>query len=378
MGLMSLIGGVAENSALTNRTTPSNGSRSLLARRDEIRNVAVIKLRYIGDTLLTTPVFAALRDAFPNASLTAVVNRGTEPVLANHPAIDDIIPIDRSASYLKYAGDLLLIRRKQIDLAIDLTGADRSAFIAYWSGAPARMGYRGGGVLRKRIFYNVLIDAEEGALHKIDYHLAAVEAMGFPVKDRAPRLFLTGKEMAGTAKLLQGKGLPGAVPFVVLHPGARRWYKSWPPDYFSQLGDRVARALHVPVVLAGGVSDVETVRAIEGGMTASCLNMAAQLNLRELAGLLKMAALCVVNDSSPMHLAAAVGTPTVALFGLTDPKYWAPRGPIHRVFSRDCPCRPYGHRRECPEGENRCMTKIPVGDVFDAVESMLAIKNERS
>jgi len=346
-------------------------SRLLHARRQEIAGIAVIKLRYIGDTLLMTPVFDALRDAFPHASLAAVVNRGTEPVLVNNPSVDEIITVDRSSSYLKYIGDLRLIHQKRYDLVIDLTGADRSAFIAYWSGASVRMGYRGRGMVRNRIFYNVLVDANEGGLHKVDHHLAMIEAMGFPVKDRSPRLFLTRAETAMTAGLLEENGLSEDQLFIVLHPGARRWYKSWPPEYFSRLGDRLARELRVPVVLAGGVQDVETVQAIEREMSSSCINLAGRLNLRGLAGLLKSAAVCVVNDSSPMHMASAVGTPTIALFGLTDPKLWAPRGPNHLVFSRDCPCRPYGHRRECPEGANHCMRKIHVADVFEAVKALV-------
>jgi ADP-heptose:LPS heptosyltransferase len=107
-------------------------------------------------------------------------------------------------------------------------------------------------------------------------------------------------------------------------------------------------------------------------MNVPCINLAGQLNLRELAGLLKGAAVCVVNDSSPMHIAAAVGTPTIALFGLTDPIRWAPRGIGHCVISRDCPCRPYGHRRECPEGDNWCMRKISVDKVYEAVEHVMS------
>lgn len=340
-------------------------------RRHEIRNIVVIKLRYIGDTLLITPVLDALKEAFPHASIATVVNRGTEHVLFNNPAIDAIIPVDRTASFSKYAGDMRLIRNNHFDLAIDLTGADRSAFLARWSGAPVRMGYRGRSVLRNHIFYNVLVDAEEAALHKIDHHLAMVEAMGIPIHGRTPKLYLTDEELRSTADLLRKEGLCTESPFVVLHPGARRWYKSWPLDFFSQLGDRIMGELHVPVVLAGGGGDKDAVQNIQCGMTASCINLAAQLSLRELACLLKMASLCVVNDSSPMHMAAAVGLPTIALFGLTDPKYWAPRGPDHRVFSHACPCRPYGHRRECPEGDNYCMRKIAVSDVFEAARAML-------
>ena len=349
----------------------SKGALHIQTRRHEFRNIVVIKLRYIGDTLLITPVLEALKEAYPHASIATVVNRGMEDVLYNNPAIDAIIPVDRTASFLKYASDMQLIRKSHFDLAIDLTGADRSAFLTRWSGAPVRMGYRGHSFLRNHIFYNVLVDADERSLHKVDHHLAMVEAMGIPIKSRTPKLYVTDEEIRSTAELLRTKGLHTETPFIVMHPGARRWYKSWPPDFFSQLGDRIVNELHVPIVLAGGKSDTSAIQTIQDGMTVSCINVGAQLSLRELACLLKMASLCVVNDSGPMHMAAALGSPTIALFGLTDPKYWAPRGADHRVFSHACPCRPYGHRRECPEGENYCMRKIAVSDVYEAARALL-------
>lgn len=358
--------------------TSSDGALRVQTRRHEIRKIVVIKLRYIGDTLLITPVLDALKEAFPHASIVTVVNRGTESVLYNNPAIDDIITVDRTASYTTYASDMQLIRKRHFDLAIDLTAADRSAFLARWSGAPLRMGYRGHSLARNHLFYNVLVDADEGALHKVDHHLAMLDAVGIPIKGRSPKIYLTDEEMQSTVALLTKKGIRAAEPFLVMHPGARRWYKSWPLESFSHLGDRVVDELHVPIVLAGGVSDTEAIQSIQNGMRASCVNVAAHLNLRELACLLKMASCCVVNDSSPMHMAAAVGSPTISLFGLTDPKHWAPRGPNHRVFSNACPCRPYGHRRECPEGDNYCMRKIAVGDVFEAVRGMLSTpQNQR-
>jgi heptosyltransferase-3 len=349
----------------------SKGALKIQDSCHEFRNIVVIKLRYIGDTLLITPVLDALKEAFPHASITTVVNRGTEHVLYNNPATDAIIPVDRTASFSKYASNMRLIRNRHFDLAIDLTSADRSALLARWSGAPVRMGYRGDSFLRNHIFYNVLVDADEGSLHKVDHHLAIVEAMGIPIHGRTPKLYVTDEEMRTTADLLRTMGLYTERPFIVMHPGARRWYKSWPPDFFSQLGDRIVHDLQVPVVLAGGESDSDVIHKIQDGMTASCINVGAQLSLRELACLLKMASLCVVNDSSPMHMAAAVGLPTIALFGLTDPKNWGPRGPEHRVFSHACPCRPYGHRRECPEGDNYCMRKIAVSEVFEAARAML-------
>ncbi len=350
----------------------AKGPSILKELRYGIKNILVIKMRYIGDALLTTPLLDTLKEAFPEASLSALVNRGTEAVLLGNPALREVLVFDRSMpTFPDQVRFLQHIRRKKFDLVIDLTDADRSAFVAYYSGAPLRAGFVGGSLLRNRFLYNVLIEADGSALHKIDHHLAVAEAMGFPVSHRELKLFLTLEEIAGAQGKIKEKGGVPAEPFVLFHPGARRWYKSWPIEYFSSLGDKIWEELRIPVVLAGGPGDRERVERIQKGMNAPAINLAGALNLREMAALLKMAALCVVNDSSPMHIAAAVQTPTVSFFGLTDPAHWYPRGEIHRVFSQECPCRPYGHRRECDQGENHCMRKIHVEEVFSAIKAML-------
>lgn len=349
----------------------SEGPSALRGLRYGIKKILVIKLRYIGDTLLMTPLLDALKDVFPDAAISALVNRGTEAVLFDNPLLEDILILDRASRALDYLRFLKEVRGKKFDLVIDLTDADRSAFISYWSGAPIRIGFQERSLLRNSLLYNLLIKADGGALHKIDHHLAVVEAMGHPVRNRELRLFLGPEEIEITRQRLNKMGLVFDRPYVVFHPGARRWYKSWPSEYFSELGKMILKEYKVQLVLAGSTSDHEVVEKIEKGINLPCINLAGTLNLRELACLLKMAALCVVNDSSPMHIAAAVGTPTIALFGLTDYRNWYPRGKIHAVFSQDCPCRPYGHSRECDQDVNHCMRKIRVEEVFEAVKARL-------
>lgn len=357
----------------------AKGPSILKELRYGVRKILVIKLRYIGDALLVTPLLDHLKDAFPEASVSMLVNLGTQPVLYENPSLNEVLALDRtslrSKEHLRF---LCNIRSKQFDLVIDLTDADRSAFISYISGAPMRIGYHGKSLLRNHLLYNILINADEGALHKIDHHLAIAEAIGYPIKNRELRLFLTTEEMTKTRKKLEEKGLATDHPFVVFHPGARRRYKSWPAEYFSALGNKILKELNMQLVLAGGPSDLKEVEMIQKGINLPSYNFAGAFDLRELACLLKMAALCVVNDSSPMHIAAALGTPTVAFFGLTDWRNWYPRGEAHAVFSQDCPCRPYGHSRECDQGENHCMRKIPVDDVFAAVKARLGSLNKKS
>ncbi len=330
--------------------------------------ILVIQTRYIGDTLLITPVLDGLRHAFPEASVTALVAKGSEAVLVGHPAVDEILTLDRSGSWRVQAGFLFALRRRKFDLSIDLTCADRSAIAGYASGAPLRVGYARGRLIRDRLFYNLPIQTQragETIVHKIDEHLNLLRSLGLTPVANAPTLHLSGEEIRQAETRMKQEGVD--CPFVLFHPGARRWYKSWPPEFFSALGDRIVRETGMPAVWVGGPSDVETVARIRSATTHPSVDLSGRLTLREMAGMMKLASVCVVNDSGPMHIAAAVGTPTVALFGLTDPARWGPRGPAHRIIGRDCPCRPFGHRRECDQGAKHCMRTIPVDEVFRAL-----------
>jgi predicted lipopolysaccharide heptosyltransferase III len=353
------------------RRNPSH----LAKLRFGLSRILVIQTRYIGDTLLITPVLDGLRHAFPETPVTALVAKGSEAVLMGHPAVDEILSLDRSLSLRAQASFLFDIRRRKFDLSIDLTRSDRSAIAGYASGAPLRVGYAGGRSIRDRLFYNLLIQTRQAGptvVHKVDEHLDLLRSLGLtPISD-APTLHLSGEEIQRAETRAQQEGIDR--PFVLFHPGARRWYKSWPPEFFAALGDRIVREIGASVVLVGGPSDVETVAQIRSEMTQASVDLAGRLTLREMAGMMKLASVCVANDSGPMHSAAAVGTPTVALFGLTDPLRWGPRGPAHHIISRDCPCRPFGHRRECDQGEKHCMRSIPVDEGFRAVLSCIPKK----
>jgi lipopolysaccharide heptosyltransferase II len=346
------------------RRNPSH----LAKLRFGLSRILVIQTRYVGDTLLITPVLDGLRHAFPETPVTALVAKGSEAVLMRHPAVDEILRLDPSSSLRAQARFLLDIRRRKFDLSIDLTRSDRSAIAGYASGAPLRVGYAFGRLIQDRLFYNLPTQtgqAGQRIVHKIDEHLNLLRSLGLtPISD-APTLHLSGEEIWQAEARMKQERFDR--PFVLFHPGARRWYKSWPPEFFSALGDRIARETEMPVVWVGGPSDIETVRRIRSGMTCPSVDLAGRMTLREMAGIMKLGSVCVVNDSGPMHIAAAVGTPTVALFGLTDPARWGPRGPTHRIISRDCPCRPFGHRRECDQGGKHCMRTISVDEVFHAV-----------
>ncbi len=346
----------------------SKGPQALSHMQYAIRRILVVILRYIGDTLLMTSVLSPLKKIFPEAKIDIMVSCGTEAMLWNHPDVNAVFTHDRRWPLWKALHFVSALRRVGYDLAIDFTDSDRSAWFAYASGAPLCMGYDGRH-MRHRFLHNLHVRADAGTLHQLHRHHAMICAMGRPVMQALPALFLSHDEMQAVRCKLQQEGV--APPFIVMHPGARRWYKRWPLEYFAALADRILQSPPFAIVLAGGPSDREATMRIAQDMRHQATNLAGRLSLRELAGLIKMASLCVVNDSAPLHIAAAVGTPTVALFGLTDPNIWAPWDKQHHIIERACPCRPNGHKRECDQGDNHCMRKISVDEVFSAVTASL-------
>ncbi len=338
----------------------------------------MIKLRYIGDTVLTTPLLQALAEGLPGASVDVLVHRSTASVLKGHPDVRRVLALDEGRRNDPGAvlGLLREIRRGRYDTAIDLTNNDRSAFLAFASGARRRIGYRSDHLFRNRLFYTRVVDSVLDGRHTVDHHLKAAEALNLPATEIHPRLPVADEDGAWADHLLTAAGVSPRHPFVAIHPGSRRWYKSWPPERFAALAGRIIREAGLPAVLLGGPGDrgaVDRIRQIAG--LPGIVDLSGEVPLKALPAVIGRAACLVGNDSAPIHMATAVGTPAVALFGPTRWESWGPRRPHDRVVAAEFPCRPCGHgRKDCPRGGGYCMASLPVERVFRAVAEILPME----
>lgn len=391
-------------------------------------NILIVKLSAIGDVIHTLPSLAALRRCYPDADISWVVEEAAADLLADHPALNRVIVSGRkrwireirhgriAAPLQEMRAFLRELRGRRYDLVIDFHGLLKSAVIVLLSGGKRKLGYdslqEGSG-----LFYNEKIPEEMGK-HAVDRYLdfvrylargaeaACLEAMPEGTGAAAgcgassilsgtepdrPFSFVAGLGMAigedqerrVTALLEEhlagpaggkgeedgspsGKGGAG-YPFVAVSPVAFWETKLWDDRKFAELCDRISGELGIGVVLTGG--EAGPLDRIRGGMKRAAVNLGGRTKLKELACLYKRASLVVTTDSGPMHLAAAMGTPVVALFGPTDPARTGPFGPGHRVIRRDLPCSPCLKKR-CET--RRCMREINVEEVFVAVREMLA------
>jgi heptosyltransferase III len=333
-------------------------------------NILVIKLRHIGDVLLATPVFRTLKEAFPQARLTALVNRGTESVLRHHPDLHEILVAEKGpvTAQLRFIREL---RRKRFDCVVDLTDGDRSAFMSLATGAKTRIGFNAEHRWRGLFYTHVAKPLPEDA-HRIEYDLATVRSLGLTPATSRPTLYLSSDEELSADQVLDALSAEDgrSSKLIIIQPGARYPLKVWPMERFAELVDRLARAVRCRILLGGDTREREAAEAIRAQTQYRPTVVAGRLSLLEFGALLKRCDLFIGNDGGAMHMAAAVGTPVVALFGPTYPQRWGPRGAPSEILYKGLDCRACYHP-VCIRGDDNCMRLISVDEVFDRCMRLL-------
>ncbi len=333
-----------------------------------MKNILVIKLRYIGDVILSTPVLRMLRQEYPEAKITCLVNSGTEDVLTHNSFVDEVLVVSRGSlvSQLSFCRRL---RAHHFDCVIDLTDADRSAFLTKITGAPMRIGFNREGRWRGR-FYTECVTLSNSVSHVLDEHALALKSLGITSQVPNPEVSISAEADGQAQSKLDTHELNGT-RWVMIHPTARYWFKAWQPERFAALSDRlIERGL--PVVLVGGEGEKAVGHDIQQIAKNQVISLMGQTQLIELAALMKRAALFIGNDGGPMHLAAAVACPVLGLFGPTNPAVWGPRGEKAEVIYKGLDCRECFHPG-CTRGEESCMKQISVDEVYSAVLELLTL-----
>jgi len=327
-----------------------------------VEKILVIKLRLIGDVLLSTPAISALKRHFPGARISALVNSGTGEVLEGNPDLDEIIVFDsglRKVSGLgKYAREALFLRdlrRKGFDMAVDLTSSDRSAMAAFLSGARYRLAFRSKkNFLGRNLLFTHLAEFDP-SFHVVLSHLDMLEQMG--IRGSNPSLYFAVSE-ADDALAIKITG--GRKDLVHIHPVSSLPKKCWRDEYMAALIDHLIEVGLTPVLTAGPIpAEGERIKKILSMVREKdrVIDLGGRLTLKQVGALAGRARLFIGVDSAPMHIAAAVGAPVVALFGPTSETLWAPWCEKRLILSRDMPCRlPCKRKRTCYTYE--CLNSI--------------------
>lgn len=340
-------------------------------RPDTVRNILVIRTAYIGDVVMTLPLLGPLKELYPAARLSVLTARSAAPVLENNPHVDEVIPYDPFWFYPTAKGAYLdfirTMRRQHFDLVIEARADIRELLFLV---APLKkryaLSYRVGGGW----YFLTHTVPFAGISHKIDYHLDIARYLGWQGDEVQWRLHLTPEEEGRAAAILARHGVDG--PFVAAHPGSRIPLKRWAPEKCARLYDRLIREYKRPLILFGVARERELVEGIIGRMEEKAISLAGEVSLREMAAILSGADLFFCNDSAPMHVGAAMGAPTVALFGPSKSKETGPYGPQCRVVEKEFPCRYHCDENTCTfPTHNACMEAISPDDVMVVAATLL-------
>ncbi|HTK81397.1 MAG TPA: glycosyltransferase family 9 protein [Bacteroidota bacterium] len=321
-------------------------------------------MRAIGDVLLSTAGLPDLRREFPDARIDFLTEKASREVIDGNPYIDSSIIFDRkSASGLVLLAD---IRRRNYDLVIDLFGNPRSALITLASGARYRAGFR---FKWRQYCYNIVIEPRGGKVHNVEFNLDALRALGVPVSDPVPTFPLNGEAEQFANEFFEEAKL--AQKTVVALNGGGGWYtKRWRIPQFAALADRIVAKYDAAIMITWGPGEEEDALRIRSLMNSEA-TIIPRTSLKQLGALLKRASVLVTNDSGPMHIAAAVGTPILAIFGPTNPELQGPYNVINEIVThQQLVCLGCNFTR-CPIG-NPCMESLEVNDVFSTFMNLMS------
>ena len=329
-------------------------------------------VNWLGDAVLTTPALGAVRAALPHSRITLAAKPLVAEMFLHHPDVDEILVYDKDGRHSGAVGMLRMareLRRRDFDAAVLFQNAFDAGLLAFLAGIPRREGYATDG-RRLLLSRAVPVTEEILRLHHAEYYLRLVEELGFSRPGNpALRLRVTGEERDSMAARLAAAGIPEGKRILGINPGAtygsaKRWY----PDRFAAVADALSEEWDASVVLMGSVPEMPLSGEIEAAMRRSPVNLAGKTTVRELMALLSLCGFLVTNDSGPMHIAAALGIPLVAIFGPTDwltTSPWTRRATIVRVDVDCSPCR----RRECDRG-HECMVGVTADMVVSAARTL--------
>ncbi len=337
---------------------------------DPVRRLLFIKPSSLGDIVHAMPTLAALRARFPHAEVTWLVKRQWAPLVEAIDGVDQVCAVETGLA--GWLGRVPKLRAARFDLVVDLQGLFRSGAMAWLTGCGRRIGFanaREGSPL----FYTRRVKVPHASMHAVDRYLLVAEALGAD-HPAQPRFDFVDhpQDRPAVEAILASAGVVASLPWIAINASARWETKRWPPQYFAEAADQLSQAHALPIVFIGGVAERPEALAVMALMRTKAVDLTGQTPVGLLPSLLRQAAVLITNDSGPMHIAAAVGTPVVALFGPTDPRRTGPYGRGHLILSQAVECSPC-FRRDCTRTVRlECLTGVKPDQVVRAAQQQLA------
>jgi heptosyltransferase I len=339
-------------------------------------NILIVKLSAIGDVIHALPVAHALKKRYPASKISWIVETPAYDLLKDNPNIDDIILFDKPkfksiSGFIQHGPELASsLKQRHFDLVLDLQGLFKSAAIAWLSGAAHRMGYCNMREMSQLISKPVCGMHRNG--HVIQRYLDVARALDCNCDKINFDINISGQDAKIAQNLLVENGILSHQSYIVIAPGTNWQSKCWPTGSYADLASTLAQKYKYPIVLIGGPQDDERARIIQDRANVPIVNLIGKTTLKQLAYVLQKSRLFIAGDTGPMHLAAAMGTTVIALFGPSDADRNGPFGDKHVVIRENLTCSPCFKRR-CDDLQ--CMEQITVADVLDQIEQRQLLIN---
>lgn len=349
---------------------PLNPTEKQRTDLSAIKKVLLVRLRRIGDVVMTTPAIMALRKGLPSAHISYVIETPYRDLIEGNPYVDRVIVLPRPMSTKNFMNIVRAIRKERFDAAIDFHGGPTASLLTLFSGARKKIGYR---IKYKSFVYDIKLPRGRtaGHLHSVENHINLVKALGIRVP-AFPPLFLPEPLESEKKKIHDffSANHIGESRVVVLHIGAGNEFREWGIDNWAKFVSILSKKQDLNIVMIGAPEETGIAGQILEGQPSSVLSLVGKLKLRELKELIARASLYVGPDSGPMHIAASTATPIVAYFGPNLSAYNSPWQARSIIIEKDLSCRPCNQRR-CISGDFRCMQTITPEEVYAACTRFL-------
>ncbi|MDB9822861.1 lipopolysaccharide heptosyltransferase II [Deltaproteobacteria bacterium] len=343
--------------------------------KSEINRILIRATNWVGDVVMTLPALEAVKDCFPESTVTVLAKPWVMPLFKSHPMVDDVLPLGKGEGLFTGLAEIrrviFQIRRQRFDLAILFQNAFEAALIAYLCGIKYRVGYN---TDHRTLLLSHALRKDDKIMscHQVEYYLNLLRAMGCNAKLKDPELFVFEEYESIILSTLSEGGVTQRDFLLGLSPGASFGpAKRWPPDRFAALADMAVEKWGAKVIIFGSQGEKGICAEVSDKMNHSSMDLCGKTELGEAMALIRRCNLFVSNDSGLMHIAAALSVPLVAVFGSTDPVATGPRGTKTKIVRHQVDCAPC-LQPECPR-DYSCMLSISPEDVWN---KMSDLKNE--
>ncbi|MDD5428227.1 MAG: lipopolysaccharide heptosyltransferase II [Candidatus Omnitrophica bacterium] len=338
------------------------------------KRVLIVRLDRIGDVLLSTPVIKAVREVCPDGYIAFMARRHAYDILAGNPYLDEIIIYEkegRDKGLLKNIKFIRSLRRKRFDIALVLHPTKRTHLLMALAGIPETVGYnkKWGFLLTTRIPHT----KQYGLKHEIDYVLDILRYTGLEPKDRTLYMPVNSVSERNVDSIFEENGIKKGDLCIAINPGASCVSKRWGVEKFAKAAAALAEKYKAKVIITAGADDKKLGDKISSLLHDNCLNLSGRTSVADVASVLRRVKLFVSNDSGPVHIACAVGTPVIAIFGRSDrglsPGRWGPVGNRDIILHKDVGCvECLAHN--CRKGF-KCLEAVTVAEVLQAADKIL-------